>query len=97
MSWLLILPFSEAAKYRSQLDEVFAKHGRNYQGKFAMMRHTSVLSKRRGQTGCYLRSPQCTRTVWQFDDALRRSQKRLSRSCAFESTGGQCPGRSRHS
>ena len=42
MSWPLTLPFSEAAKYRSQLDEVFAKHGRNYQGKFAMMRHTSV-------------------------------------------------------
>ena len=42
MSWPLTLPFSEAVKYRTQLDEAIAKNGGTYAGRFAMMRHTSV-------------------------------------------------------
>ena len=42
MSWPLTLPFSEAEKYRGQLDDSIAKAGGDYQGRFAMMRHSSV-------------------------------------------------------
>jgi len=42
MSWPLTLPFSEAEKYRAQLDDAIAKADGNWSGKFAMMRHTAV-------------------------------------------------------
>ena len=42
MSWPLTLPFSEAEKYRDQLDDAIAKNGGSWSGRFAMMRHTAV-------------------------------------------------------
>lgn len=43
MSWPFTLPFSEAQKYRGQLDDAIANHGNgHYQRRFAMMRHTAV-------------------------------------------------------
>ncbi|MGI9387781.1 MAG: LLM class flavin-dependent oxidoreductase [Methyloligellaceae bacterium] len=42
MSWPLTLPFSEAEKYKSQLDEAIDKAGGSYNRTFAMMRHTAV-------------------------------------------------------
>ena len=42
MSWPLTMPFSEAEKYRSQLDDSIAKAGNTYAGTFAMMRHSAV-------------------------------------------------------
>ena len=42
MSWPLTLPFSEAEKYRGQLDDAIARHGGQWSGRFAMMRHTGV-------------------------------------------------------
>ena len=46
MSWPLTLPFSEAENYRKQLDDSikksFDKNGKEFTGRFAMMRHTSV-------------------------------------------------------
>ena len=42
MSWPLTMGMEEAEKYRSQLDDAIAKAGGSWQGKFAMMRHTSV-------------------------------------------------------
>lgn len=42
MSWPLTLPFSEAEKYKSQLDDAIAKAGGTYTGRFAMMRHSAV-------------------------------------------------------
>ena len=42
MSWPLTMPFSEAEKYRAQLDDAIAKAGNNWSGTFAMMRHTCV-------------------------------------------------------
>ena len=42
MSWPLTMPFAEAEKYRTQLDEAIAKAGGGWNGRFAMMRHTSV-------------------------------------------------------
>ncbi len=42
MSWPLTLPFAEAAKYRTFLDESIAKYGGKFNGNFAMMRHTAV-------------------------------------------------------
>ncbi len=41
MCWPLTLPFSEAEKYRGQLDEAIAK-ANGWDGSFALMRHTSV-------------------------------------------------------
>ena len=41
MCWPLTMPFSEAEKYRGQLDESIAKAG-GWNGTFALMRHTSV-------------------------------------------------------
>ena len=41
MCWPLTMPFSEAEKYKTQLDESIAKAG-GWTGTFALMRHTSV-------------------------------------------------------
>ena len=41
MCWPLTMPFSEAEKYKTQLDESIAKAG-GWAGTFALMRHTSV-------------------------------------------------------
>ncbi len=41
MCWPLTLPFSEAEKYRGQLDDAIEKAGA-WNGTFALMRHTSV-------------------------------------------------------
>lgn len=41
MCWPLTLPFSEAEKYKAQLDESINKAG-GWNGTFALMRHTSV-------------------------------------------------------
>lgn len=41
MCWPLTLPFSEAEKYKTQLDESIQKAG-GWKGQFALMRHTSV-------------------------------------------------------
>jgi len=42
MSWPLTLPFSEAEKYRTQLDDAVAERNPAWSGRFAMMRHTAV-------------------------------------------------------
>lgn len=42
MCWPLTLPFSEAEKYKSQLDESIQKAGGGWSKRFALMRHTSV-------------------------------------------------------
>lgn len=42
LSWPLTLPFSEAEAYRQRLDDAIAKHGGEYDGDFAMMRHAAV-------------------------------------------------------
>lgn len=42
MSWPLTMPFAEAEKYREQLDAAIEKSGGNFDGQFAMMRHTAV-------------------------------------------------------
>ncbi|MEM9043747.1 MAG: LLM class flavin-dependent oxidoreductase [Pseudomonadota bacterium] len=42
MSWPLTLPFSEAEKYKTQLDDAIAKSDSGYSGRFAMMRHAAV-------------------------------------------------------
>lgn len=42
MSWPLTMPFSEAEKYKVQLDEAIEKAGGTWAGTFAMMRHTAV-------------------------------------------------------
>ena len=42
LSWPLTKDFAEAALYRNQLDEAVANHGGNFDGRFVMMRHTSV-------------------------------------------------------
>lgn len=42
MCWPLTLPFSEAEKYRQQLDDAIAKAGVNYNRTFALMRHSAV-------------------------------------------------------
>ena len=41
MCWPLTMPFSEAEKYKTQLDESISKAG-GWAGTFALMRHTSV-------------------------------------------------------
>lgn len=41
MSWPLTMPFSEAEKYKAQLDAAIEKAG-GWNGRFAMMRHTGV-------------------------------------------------------
>lgn len=51
MSWPLTMPFSEAEKYRTQLDEAIAKNGGSFDGKFAMMRHTSVYETQADRKG----------------------------------------------
>lgn len=52
MSWPLTLPFSEAEKYKAQLDESIAKAGGSYKGRFAMMRHTAVYETEADRTEC---------------------------------------------
>lgn len=42
MSWPLTLPFAEAEKYKSQLDDAITKAGNGWNRTFAMMRHTGV-------------------------------------------------------
>jgi alkanesulfonate monooxygenase SsuD/methylene tetrahydromethanopterin reductase-like flavin-dependent oxidoreductase (luciferase family) len=42
MCWPLTLPFSEAEKYREQLDDSIAKSGGTYNRTFALMRHSAV-------------------------------------------------------
>ena len=42
LSWPLTMPFSEAEKYKGQLDEAIAKHDGKFDGTFAMMRHACV-------------------------------------------------------
>lgn len=42
MSWPLTMPFSEAEKYKSHLDDAITKADNGWKGTFAMMRHTSV-------------------------------------------------------
>ncbi len=50
MSWPLTMPFSEAEKYKQQLDEAIAKADGEFTGRFAMMRHTSVYETAEDQT-----------------------------------------------
>ncbi len=52
MSWPLTLPFSEAEKYKFQLDEAIAKVDGNWSGQFAMMRHTAVYNNEEDRTAC---------------------------------------------
>lgn len=42
LSWPLTKPFAEAELYRTQLDEAMAANGGSYDGRFVMMRHTSI-------------------------------------------------------
>ena len=42
MSWPLTMPFSEAEAYRERLDDAIAKNGGEFNGTWAMMRHTSI-------------------------------------------------------
>ncbi len=42
MCWPFSMPFSEAEKYKSQLDEAITKAGGTWSGSFALMRHTAV-------------------------------------------------------
>jgi alkanesulfonate monooxygenase SsuD/methylene tetrahydromethanopterin reductase-like flavin-dependent oxidoreductase (luciferase family) len=42
MSWPLTLPIEEAEKYRNQLNEAISNHNPDWNGKFCMMRHSSV-------------------------------------------------------
>jgi alkanesulfonate monooxygenase SsuD/methylene tetrahydromethanopterin reductase-like flavin-dependent oxidoreductase (luciferase family) len=42
MCWPLTMPFSEAEKYKTQLDESIQKAGNTWNGNFALMRHTAI-------------------------------------------------------
>ena len=42
MCWPLTMPFSEAEKYKQQLDDAIEKAGGTWDGTFALMRHTAV-------------------------------------------------------
>lgn len=42
LSWPLTKNFAEAELYKSQLDDAIAAHGGKFDGRFVMMRHTSV-------------------------------------------------------
>lgn len=42
LCWPLTLPMSEAEKYKGFLDEAIEKHGGDWDGDFALMRHTAV-------------------------------------------------------
>ena len=42
MCWPLTMPMSEAEKYKAQLDHAIEKAGGDWNGTFALMRHTSV-------------------------------------------------------
>ena len=47
LSWPLTKNFAEAELYRSQLDDAIAKHDDSFNGRFSMMRHTSVYTNER--------------------------------------------------
>lgn len=49
MCWPLTLPFSEAEKYRAQLDDAIQKAG-SWDGKFALMRHTALYENEADRT-----------------------------------------------
>ena len=42
LSWPLTMPMSEAEKYRQMLDDAIANHNPQWNGKFCLMRHSSV-------------------------------------------------------
>lgn len=42
MCWPFTMPMSEAEKYKAQLDDAIQKAGGNWDGTFALMRHTAV-------------------------------------------------------
>jgi len=42
LSWPLTMPMSEAETYRARLDDAIAKNGGNWNGRWSVMRHTSV-------------------------------------------------------
>lgn len=42
MCWPLTMPMAEAEKYKGQLDDAIAKSGGDWNGSFALMRHTAV-------------------------------------------------------
>lgn len=50
MCWPLTMPMSEAEKYKTQLDEAIEKAGGNWNGTFALMRHTSVYKTEEDRT-----------------------------------------------
>ncbi len=54
MCWPLTLPFSEAEKYKAQLDEANAKSGGNFNGRFALMRHTALYDNEKDREACLL-------------------------------------------
>jgi len=49
MSWPLTMPMSEAESYRGRLDDAIAKNGGNFNGTWAMMRHTAVYETEEGR------------------------------------------------
>ncbi|MFK8021948.1 MAG: LLM class flavin-dependent oxidoreductase [Pseudomonadales bacterium] len=52
MCWPLTLPFSEAEKYKAQLDESNTKHGGHFSGRFALMRHAAVYTNDKDRDEC---------------------------------------------
>ncbi|MGD1925143.1 MAG: LLM class flavin-dependent oxidoreductase [Paracoccaceae bacterium] len=50
MSWPLTLPFTEAEKYRGQLDDAIAKAEADWSGRFVMMRHAAVYDTEEDRT-----------------------------------------------
>ena len=49
-SWPLTLPFTEAEKYRGQLDDAIAKAEADWSGRFVMMRHAAVYDTEEDRT-----------------------------------------------
>lgn len=54
MCWPLTMPFSEAEKYKAQLDEANTKSGGHYKGRFALMRHTALYDNAQDRDACLL-------------------------------------------
>jgi alkanesulfonate monooxygenase SsuD/methylene tetrahydromethanopterin reductase-like flavin-dependent oxidoreductase (luciferase family) len=52
MCWPLTMPFSEAEKYKAQLDEAIAKAGGTWNKTFALMRHTAVYATDEDHFSC---------------------------------------------
>ncbi len=50
MCWPLTMPFSEAEKYKAQLDAAIEKAGGTWDGTFALMRHTAVYKNEEDRT-----------------------------------------------